>query len=123
MVALQYGLRLLEVAEVHEVPWELPGRIFTAIDLESVAELPLHRAVCATYQLRLAVLFDAPIAIQQQIVDDNWDSYPAVAGLVYSAEFAFLAGTVLIRSGSSNSRLETVYADLTTLGETCERNL
>jgi hypothetical protein len=104
----------------NDVPWDLSGRLLTPSALELVPQLPLHHAVCATYTLRLSVLFDAPLKTQREILDSSWSLYRTAAGLVYAAEFAFLSGIILIRSDPKDHRLQMCYDDLEKLARSCE---
>lgn len=104
----------------NDVPWELSGRLLTPSLLDLLAQLPLHHAICATYSLRLSVLFDAPVKTQRQMLDDSWSLFHVGAGIVYSAEFAFVSAIILIRSDPNDHRLQICYDDLERLARSCE---
>jgi hypothetical protein len=115
---MQYVLRLLELSS--DPPWLLQGRILPPSDLEPIHDLFWHQAICATYTLRLAILFDAPMDVQLDLLSTYWPIYHVGAGTVYGAEMAFLAGMILARSDPADPRLKVCYRDLELLALRCE---
>lgn len=115
ITALQYVMRLAEIP-VSQTPWQLPGRFLTEAEVESTRNLPMHQHIIGTLCLSLAVLFDAPLDVQQDILHRYETSAESTAGIIYGTEWDFLSGMIHVRTG--DGRLKGCLTNL--LASQCE---
>jgi hypothetical protein len=110
---MQYAQRLLE-RPTHRgdcKPWALEGQLLRREDIAEISSLSMHVALCHTLGLRLAILYDAPLAEQEDLVAAGSALAVSMAGTVYGVEWSFLAAIVAIRTGDMQTYTEAV-ADL-----------
>lgn len=107
---MQYAQRLLE-RPTHQTdckPWALEGQLLKREDIAVIKTLSMHVALCHTLSLRLAILFDAPLEEQKNLVAAGSKLAVSMAGTVYGVEWSFLAAIVAIRTGDRQTYTDAV---------------
>jgi hypothetical protein len=117
--AMQYAQRLLEYASNGSKPWALEGSLLSKTDVEMVSSLPIHVALYHTRALRLAILYDAPLAEQQSLAAAGARLALSMVGTVYGAEWAFLASVVAVQGDKPEAEYANELAELEILSS-CE---
>jgi len=88
------------------------GSFLQSSSLAEIDRLPFHSGICNCYSLRLAILYDAPLATQLAIIEQGEFSAGALAGTLFGAERNFLVACVYIRSGHDEACTNEAIADV-----------
>lgn len=93
-------------------PWDLEGNFVSRTDLETFKTLPMHVAITYALRLRLAVYYDAPDDILDDLVEKGSQGIVGVDGLVFDLEWSFLTTIWAIRRGRQDWQKSSRYQDL-----------
>lgn len=109
--ALQYAENLASMP-ANSTPWDLLGAFLCQEDRKGIEGLAWHEGIWNCLSLRLAILYDAPLATQLAILESGDPYAGALAGTSYGVERNFLGAMVLIRTAHDKGRLEDMLADI-----------
>ena len=100
---VQYLKRISQYSIKRE-PWAMYGFI-TRPDLEAMKESTMLKGLHLTLQLRLAVLYDAPIEVLQAMADEGESYAEALRHVVGGLEWFYLVAIVGVRQGKTEAQL------------------
>ena len=99
-------------------PWSMNGFI-TVDDLKAVSQLGLHMGIYFLYKLRLAIMYDADLRVQNEVIKEGEKHFVLLKGCIGGPEWSFLTVLVGLRSGRTRVDLEEEFRNLAIASE-CE---
>lgn len=81
-------------------------------DNSAFRDLSLQEAAWHCCALRLAILYDAPLEVQLDIISKATKHIAGAAPLVYGTEWQFLSALALLRSDPKDPRIEQARSSL-----------
>ena len=103
-------------------PWAMQGALLSAADITACKGLLWHEGICHTLALRLAILYDAPVAVQTALIKASSLTGPALEGTLYGSERSFLLGIYAIRHKGDPDQITASYVEMRR-HQRCKQNI
>ena len=110
--ALQYAESFSTYSKSHP-PWDLQGTFLSDISL--IKGLVVQQSMWYCCSLRLAVLFDAPVEVRNQIVTDGQLCLEGAAMITFGTEWQFCLALHLLRTNAQDPKIQEVREHLLTM--------